>query len=110
MEDFKERFFLQKRQRNYELSSKSDISQKYNRVMNEGQYVITLKLKSEKSKLVLKCSALEIQREYSITFTLENLKEKYQYPYLHIHLNHNFSQWYPLLLHHLHNSLRNYYF
>ena len=77
MEDFKERFFLQKRQRNYDLSSKSDISQKYNRVMNEGQYVITLKLKSEKSKLVLKCSALEIQREYSITFTLENLKEKY---------------------------------
>ena len=77
MDDIKDRFIFQKRQRNYDLSSRSDKTQKFNHILNNGQYVISLKLKSEKSKIILKCSALEIQKEYFITFTLENLKEKY---------------------------------
>ena len=78
VEEAKNRFILQKRQRNnYELLSKPDITQKYQHLMNNGQFIITLKLKNEKAKLIIKCSAIDIQKEYSICFSLENLKEKY---------------------------------
>ena len=81
MEDYKERFVLQKRPRNFDLSTKSDKTQKFNRLIknesDNNQYVITLKLKSEKTRLILKCSAIEKQEEYSINFDLNSLKEKY---------------------------------
>ena len=77
MDESKNRFIFQKRQRNYDLSSKSDKTQKYQHLIDKGQFVITLKLKSEKAKLIIKCSAIDLQKEYSICLSLENLKEKY---------------------------------